>query len=59
MKIAGFFAPGYTMCAFKEKAVHGFSSAGIHPFNHYVFSDDDFAPSLTTELKPLETQGKP
>lgn len=49
-EIAGIFAPAYTRCATMEKAGRGFSTTGIHPFNPNVFSDDDFAPSLTTEL---------
>ena len=33
-----------------DKGVQGFSCTGLFPFNPDVFGDEDFAPSLTTEI---------
>jgi len=54
----GIFGAAYIRCATMDKAVNGFRSTGIFPFNPDVYSDDDYAPSLTTEqpcppTKPL------
>ena len=37
------------MCFCIDKAVNGFSSTGIHPYNPDIFTDEDYAPSSVTE----------
>jgi len=44
------FTPAYQHVASHEKAVKGFESAGVVPYNPDVFSEDDFAPATVTEL---------
>ena len=44
--IAALFGAAYTRASTIDKAVSGFSSCGLWPFNPAVFSDADFAPSL-------------
>jgi hypothetical protein len=48
--LCSLFTPAYMRVASVEKAVNGFSSAGIWPYNPDKFSDDDFAPSTVTEI---------
>lgn len=45
--IAAIFNKAYIKTATIEKAVAGFNSSGIHPFQPNKFTDDDFAPSQT------------
>jgi len=47
------FAPAYDRVACMQKAIKGFETAGIWPYNPDQFADDDFAPSTVTEL-PIE-----
>jgi len=55
-EIAELFAGAYVRTASMNKAVSGFASTGIWPFNPDVFSDDDFAPcSITDEAQPAST----
>ena len=55
-EIAELFAGAYVRTASMNKAVSGFASTGIWPFNPDVFSDDDFAPcSITDEAQPVST----
>jgi len=59
---AGIFGAAYIRCATMEKAVNGFRTTGISPFNPDVYSDDDFAPSLATEqplCAPIEPSSVP
>ncbi len=56
-EIAGLFCTAYLRAATVEKAVVGFESAGIWPFNENKFTDDDFVPSLLTdEVMPEDIQ---
>lgn len=47
--IAALFGAAYTRACTIDKAVSGFSSCGLWPFNPAVFRDADFAPSLMTD----------
>lgn len=47
-KVAGLFGKVYNSTATLQKAINGFESTGLWPFNPDVFTDDDFAPSLVT-----------
>ena len=52
-EIAGLFCKAYTKAATVEKAVVGFESSGIWPYDDNKFTDEDFAPSyLTDEARP-------
>ena len=48
--VAGIFSAAYTRAATMDKGINGFACTGIFPFNPHVFEDNDFAPSLTTEI---------
>ena len=48
-EIAELFASSYKQSCSMEKAVKGFESCGIFPYNDNIFSDEDFAPSNVTE----------
>ncbi|KAI0207258.1 hypothetical protein LSAT2_008066 [Lamellibrachia satsuma] len=48
--IAALFGAAYTRACTIDKAVSGFSSCGLWPFNPAVFRDADFAPSLMTDI---------
>ena len=50
-EICKLFNPAYIRAATMQNAVNGFRSCGIVPFNPEVFSDNDFAPSIATEIK--------
>ena len=52
--VADLAGNAYNRAATMEKAVNGFRSTGIFPFNPDVFSDDDFAPATVTELVTFE-----
>jgi hypothetical protein len=43
--MAGIFATAYNRSASIEKAVNGFQTCGLWPFDDNKFSDEDFAPS--------------
>ena len=43
------FTGAYSKTDNTQKAVKGFQSTGIFPFNPAVFTDDDFAPATVTE----------
>jgi len=47
--LAALFGAAYIKTASVEKAVSGFKSTGIWPFNPDVFGDADYLPSLVTD----------
>ncbi|CAK8684407.1 unnamed protein product [Clavelina lepadiformis] len=49
-QVCGFFCTAYSKAATVQKAVNGFKSAGIMPFNPDIFDETDFAPSMVTEI---------
>lgn len=51
------FGAAYTRTASVEKAVKGFESCGIWPFNPDVFSENDFAPAEVTDNTGLQEAG--
>lgn len=52
-EVAGIFATAYAKAATVEKALSGFSSSGIWPFNSSKFTEEDFvAANLTDEPLP-------
>ncbi|RUS87413.1 hypothetical protein EGW08_004867 [Elysia chlorotica] len=56
--IAGIFGTAYTKAATMAHAVNGFAACGIWPFNDDMFTDNDFAPSMVTDV-PLPTNNPP
>jgi hypothetical protein len=48
--MAAIFCQAYVRAATMQKAINGFSATGICPFNPDIFTDNDFAGSLATEL---------
>ena len=52
------FCHAYEQAATVQKAVNGFRSAGIVPFNPDIFGDKDFAPSTVTELQMPQTNNE-
>lgn len=40
-------------------AINGFRKAGIVPFNRFTFNDDDFAPSMVTDVTMDEDSDGP
>ena len=44
--IAALFGEAYAKASTLDKGVAGFSSYGLWPFNQYVFTEADFAPSV-------------
>jgi len=55
--LAALFGAAYIRTASVEKAVTGFKSTGIWPFNPDVFSDVDFLPSMVTDEAQPTTSG--
>ncbi|XP_065080397.1 uncharacterized protein LOC135703202, partial [Ochlerotatus camptorhynchus] len=49
-QIAELFGVAYCKCATVDKAVTAFKTCGIEPLNPEVFKDDDFQPSLVTDI---------
>ena len=47
-QIAGLFGAAYLRAASLQIAVKAFVTTGISPYNRYVFSLNDFAPSFMT-----------
>ena len=48
-EIATLFSQAFSRASAVDKGVSGFSSCGLWPFKHSVFSEVDFAPSLMTD----------
>jgi len=48
-EVAVIFASAYNRCANMQKAVSGFQSCGLWPYNPDRFTDDDYAASYLTE----------
>ena len=56
-EVAAIFASAYNRCASVQKAVSGFQSCGVWPYNPEKFTDDDYAASyLTEEPLPSDSQ---
>jgi hypothetical protein len=51
-EVAGIFSKAYNRSATVERAVKGFESTGLWPFNDDLFQGEDFAPSNMTD-EPL------
>ena len=47
-EVAAIFGDAYGKCASVDKAVNGFSSTGIYPYNPDILTNEDYAPSLVT-----------
>jgi hypothetical protein len=45
--------------AAKEMAMNGFRNSGLWPVDHFVFTDDNFAPSIFTDLPETIQLEKP
>lgn len=56
-QISSIFCEAYLKAASPLIAVNGFKKCGLVPYNPDVFSDVDFAPSLTTEKDVEEKNG--
>ena len=56
--VAGRFKIAYERSATMVNAISGFLCTGISPYNSLVFSDDEFAASLTTD-RPLDGSSLP
>ncbi|CAH2094367.1 unnamed protein product [Euphydryas editha] len=50
-QVAEVFGNAFVQAATMSTAVNGFRKCGIWPYNPNVFSETDFAPSLTTEIQ--------
>lgn len=48
-QVAAIFGRAFLRTATADKAVHGFESCGLWPFNENVFTEEDFAASKVTE----------
>ena len=48
--VAELFSASYAKYCTMDKAVTGFKSCGIYPYNRDIFDDEDFAPASVTEL---------
>jgi len=55
--LAALFGAAYVRTASVEKAVSGFKSTGIWPFNPDVFTHGDFLPSMVTDEAQPTTSG--
>ncbi|XP_021190238.3 tigger transposable element-derived protein 6 [Helicoverpa armigera] len=55
-QVAEIFGNAFVQAATMSTAVNGFRKCGIWPYNPNVFSETDFAPSLTTEIQLNESQ---
>lgn len=53
--IVEIFSKAFLHIATMEKAIKGFQTTGIYPFNNEIFSDDDFLPAEVTDV-PEEDQ---
>lgn len=53
-QVAGCFAIAYMTAASIRNGVKGFECTGIWPFNSQLFSEDEFAPSLTTDIEIVD-----
>jgi hypothetical protein len=49
----------FPRAATKEVAMNGFRNSGLWPVDHFVFMDDDFAPSIFTGLPETIQLEKP
>ena len=58
LELSELFCHAYEQAATVQKAVNGFRSAGIVPFNPDIFGDEDFAPSTVTELQMPQTNNE-
>jgi hypothetical protein len=54
--LAGLFCTAYLHTATMDKAINGFATPGLWPFNPNKFSKDDFLPSLVTDEAPVIQQ---
>ncbi|XP_076803114.1 uncharacterized protein LOC143447068 [Clavelina lepadiformis] len=54
-QVCGFFCTAYSKAATVQKAVNGFKSAGIMPFNPDIFDETDFPPSMVTEIHAVDS----
>ena len=57
-ELSELYCHAYEQAATVQKAVNGFRSAGIVPFNPDIFGDEDFAPSTVTELQMSQTNNE-
>ena len=57
-KLSELFCHAYEQAATVQKAVNGFRSAGIVPYNPDIFGNEDFAPSTVTELQMPQTNNE-
>lgn len=55
--IVEIFSKAFLHIATMEKAVKGFQTTGIHPFNDGIFSDHDFLPAEVTDVL-VEEEGE-
>ncbi|KAK6176283.1 hypothetical protein SNE40_014594 [Patella caerulea] len=55
-EMAGIFGKAFLRSATAEKAVHGFATCGLWPFDASIFSDDDFSASLVTDEPEVPNQ---
>lgn len=55
-QVAEVFGNAFVQAATMSTAVNGFHKCGIWPYNPNVFSETDFAPSLTTEIQLNDVQ---
>lgn len=55
-QVAEVFGNAFVQAATMSTAVNGFRKCGIWPYNPNVFSESDFAPSLTTEIQLNDSQ---
>lgn len=49
------FGTAYFKVATIQTAVNAFRATGIEPFDSNIFKDDDFQPSLTTDIQSVDS----
>ena len=54
-EMAALFGKAYSNTSTLQKAVNGFASTGLWPFDPEVFTDEDFVASLVTEEEDPDT----
>ena len=53
-QMAGIFGTAYVRTSTQDKAINGFKSCGLWPFDNNIFRDEDFAAAeLTEEARPV------
>lgn len=59
LHIPKIFGTAYLKVATIQTAVNAFRATGIEPYDSNIFRDEDFQPSLTTDIQSVESTAPP